>query len=66
MQKIKKFNPKTSQTVFSFGCACGSGTCYVGACECKAVGVALTSWRVSLTQSVNRGLGGSLVGGAGR
>lgn len=63
MRKIKKIDPKTSQTVFSFGCACGS--CLTG-CHCKELGIALTSWRISFHQSNNRSNGGSLVGGAGR
>lgn len=62
MRRIKKFDSKTSQTVFSFACVCGD--CMAG-CHCKDLGVALTSWRISYHQSSNRSNGGSLVGGAG-
>lgn len=62
MRKIKKFNPKISQTVFSFGCPCGN--CSKG-CDCRSMHLALTSWKVTYHQSMNRSSGGSLVGGAG-
>lgn len=63
MKKIKKVDPRLRQSVFSFGCPCG--TCAVlFSCACLTASESAT-FKSSCNNWANRREGGSIVGGGG-
>lgn len=62
MRRIKKDNLKTDQTVFAFACPCAACRLTSG-CDCASAGYTNSSWTVIVRQTLNRNIGGSMVGG---